>query len=151
PAEERSAALLTGEVDHPGALAHVDRIDLAQKRQRLVSAQLTGPRPEGADVLRQAAAAEAQPGMEESTADSVVIGECMSELRDVSAGRLAHLGYRVDEGDLGGKEGIGRRFDQLGGGEVGDQEGYAGLQQRPVDLAEHLLCAPGCDPHDDTV
>ncbi len=39
---------------------------------------------------------------------------------DVGAGRLAHLGHRVDEGDLGGQERVRRRLDQLGRGEVGD-------------------------------
>ena len=40
----------------------VDRVDLAEERQRLVGAELAGPGHEGADVLGQAAAAEPEPG-----------------------------------------------------------------------------------------
>ena len=54
---------------------------------------------------------------------------------------LAHLGHRVDEGDLGGQEGVRGHLDQLGGREVGDHDRGAGVDQRRVDLAQHLLGA----------
>ena len=50
-------------------------VDLAQERQRLVGAQLAGAGHEGADVLRQAAAAEAEAGVEELAADPVVVAD----------------------------------------------------------------------------
>ncbi len=65
----------------------------------------------------------------------------VGQLRDVGAGGLAQLGHRVDERDLGGEEGVGRRLDQLGGGEVGDQEGRALGDRTGVDLAQQLLGA----------
>ena len=74
-AEERAAEHLPGELDHPDPAAHVDRVDLAQEGQRLVGAQLAGPGHERADVLGQAAAAEAQPGTEELRADPLVVAD----------------------------------------------------------------------------
>ena len=109
------------------AAAHVDVVDLAEEGQRLVDAELAGARHERADVLGQAAAAEAEAGVEELAADAVVVADGVGELLDVGAGRLAHLRHRVDEGDLGGQEGVGRDLDQLGGGEVGDDHRSAGV------------------------
>ncbi len=57
------------------AAAQVDRVDLAQERQRLVDAELAGPGHERADVLGQAAAAEAEAGVEEPPADAGVVGQ----------------------------------------------------------------------------
>ena len=50
-----------------------------------------------------------------------------SPAADVGAGRLAHLRHRVDVGDLGRQERVRRDLDQLGGREVGGDNGYAGL------------------------
>ena len=72
-ADERAAELLAGQVDHARAPAHVDRVDLAQERQRLVGAELPRPRHERADVLRQAATAEPETGVEEPAADARVV------------------------------------------------------------------------------
>ena len=120
--DDRAAADLAGEVDHPDPAAHVDRVDLAQEGQRLVGAQLAGPGHEGADVLGQAAAAEAEAGVEEPAADPGVVADRVGELRDVGAAGLADLGHRVDERDLGGQERVRRDLDQLGGRVVGDDQ-----------------------------
>ena len=59
-----------------------------QERQRLVDAELAGPGHERADVLGQAAAAEAEPGVQEPAADPGVVATSASdELRHVGAGR----------------------------------------------------------------
>ena len=65
-AGDRTAADLAGEVDHPHPAAHVDRVDLAEEGQGLVGAQFAGPCHERANVLRQATAAEAKAGVQES-------------------------------------------------------------------------------------
>ena len=67
--------------DHPGAPAHVDAVDLAQERQRVVGAQLAGAGHERADVLGQAAAAEAQARVEESPADARVVAQRVGQQR----------------------------------------------------------------------
>ena len=135
-AQQRAVADLAGQLDHADPAAHVDVVDLAQERQRLVGAQLAGAGHERADVLGQAAAAEAEPGVEELAADPVVVADRVGQQLDVGAGRLAQLGHRVDEGDLGGEEGVGRRLHHLGGGVVGDHLRGAALDDRRVDLVE---------------
>ena len=72
------------------------------------------------------------PALQEPAADPVVVAERLGQLRDVGAGRLAHLGHRVDERDLGGQEGVRGDLDQLGGREVGDHHRRAGLEHRRV-------------------
>ena len=52
-----------------------------RKRQRLVDAELAGAGHERADVLGQAAAAEAEPGAEELAADPGVVAERLGQLR----------------------------------------------------------------------
>src|SRR5690606_1200283 len=57
---------------------------------------------------------------------------------------LAQLGHGVDEGDLGGQEGVRGDLDELGGGVVGEQAGDAlGVDEVVVDLVEDLLAEAG--------
>ena len=107
-----------------------------RKRQRLVDAELAGAGHERPDVLGQAAAAEADAGVEEPAADPLVVPDRVGQLRHVGAGGLAQLGHRVDEGDLGGQERVGGHLDQLGGGQVGLDLRGAGGQRRGVHLVE---------------
>ncbi len=151
PAQEAAGALLARQLDHPGAAAHVDRVDLAEEGQRLVGAQFAGPRHERPDVLGQTAAAEAQAGVEELAADPVVQRERCAQLGDVRAGRLADLGHRVDEGDLGGQEGVGGGLHQLGGRVVGDQERHPGGDRLGVHLAQQFLGPPAAGADHDPV
>src|ERR1700716_3316984 len=44
----------------------------------------------------------------------------------------------VDEGDLGGEEGVGGVFDQLCGAPRGEHQGRLVERQRPVDVTEHF-------------
>src|SRR5690606_12291809 len=120
------------------AAAVVDGVDLAQEAGCLPHAELLGAGHEGADVLGQAAAAEADPGTEELLADAVVVAEGLGELDDVGASGLAQLGHGVDEGDLGGQEGVGGDLDQVGGGVVGQQSGdLLAVDEVVVDLVQH--------------
>ena len=84
--------------------------------------ELFGASRERPDVLRQAAAAEADAGAEEAAADAGVVADRVGELGDVGAGDLGDLGHRVDERDLGREERVRGDLDELGGGEVGDDE-----------------------------
>jgi hypothetical protein len=97
---------------------------MASTSRRKLSAWSTPSSPgaghERPDVLGQAAAAEAQAGVEEPAADPGVVAQRLAQQRDVAAGDLAHLGHRVDEGDLGGQERVRGDLDQLRGGEVRD-------------------------------
>ena len=72
-------------------------------------------------VLGEAGAAIAGAGMEEFGADPVVEADAARHVLDVGADRLAQIGHLVDEGDLGGEEGVGGIFDQLGGAPAGDE------------------------------
>ena len=132
--------------DHPGGdlgdplpLALVDVVDLAQERHRVLDAELAGAVHERADVLGQAAAAEADAGVEELAADARVVADRVGEVDHVRAGGLAHLGHGVDERDLGGQERVGGDLHQLGGRVVGDDDRDAGVGDRRVELAHRLL------------
>ena len=65
-------------------------------------------------VLGEAGAAVARAGVEELAADAVVEADAARHLLHVGAGLLAQVGDLVDEGDLGGEEGVGRVLDELG-------------------------------------
>ena len=53
--------------------------------------------------------------MQEFAADAVVEADAARHVLHVGADLLAQVGDLVDEGDLGGEEGVGGVFDQLGG------------------------------------
>ena len=136
---EITADLLARQVDHPSAATLVDCVYFAKEPDRLVDAEFFGPGHERTDVLGQAAAAEPKARMQEAAADAGIEGQCRGKLGDVGAGGLADLGHRVDEGDLGCQEGVGCHLDQLGRGEVGDDQRDAGVSERRPELTKHLL------------
>jgi hypothetical protein len=74
-------------------------------------------------VADEAAAAPAGAGLEELVADAGVVAHAEGDVLDVGADGLADGGHRVDEGDLGGQEGVGGVLDRLGRGRVGDDHG----------------------------
>ena len=78
--EDRAAEGLDDELDGAVAAADVDRVDLAQERDRLAAAELLGAGREGADVFGQAPAAEADAGAEEPAADAGVVSDGVGEL-----------------------------------------------------------------------
>ncbi len=94
-----------------------------------------------ADVFGQAAAGEAETGVQEPASDAGVVGQRGRQTGDVGAGGLADLRHRVDERDLGGEKGVGGDLDELGDGEVGNDERDVGFEQRRVDGAHHGLAA----------
>lgn len=74
--------------------------------------------------------------------DRVLDVKDVGELGDVGAGLLADLGHRVDEGDLGGEEGVRGALGELGGGPVGDDRRRPRLDDLPERLPEQGL-GPG--------
>src|SRR5690606_4074940 len=74
-ADECAADRLTCQIHRTHSAAHVDGVHLTQEHQRVVGAELTGPGHERPDVLGQAAAAEADTGVEELATDTVVVAE----------------------------------------------------------------------------
>ena len=87
--QKRAVECLLGQVHDAVAAAHVDGVDLAQEGQRLVRTQLAGTRHEGADILGQAATAEAEARAEEFAADAFVVADSIGELDHVGTGNLA--------------------------------------------------------------
>ena len=93
----------------PRAVDVLDRSEHAD-----INALVLGHPDEGAQILGQAGAAEAQAGSEEIAADPGIQTDAPGHGRHVDAELLAQVGHQVDEGDLGGEEGVGRLLDQLG-------------------------------------
>ena len=73
------------------------------------------------------------------------------DLLDVAADLLAEIGDFVDEGDLGGEEGVGGVFDQFGGAPCGVEHRRLVEIERPVEVRHHLLGALVGGADDDAV
>ena len=139
-AEERAAEHLAGQVDHPGAAPHVDRVDLAQEGQRLVGAQLAGPGHERPDVLGQAAAAEAEAGVEEPAADPRRRGRSRRPAATTSAPAASHTSAIALMNEiLVARNALAATLTSSAVGVVGDHEGRARRDRRRVDLVAAAL------------
>ena len=150
-AQERPAHELAGQVDGALAPPHVDLVDVLEEAQRLVDAELARARHERPDVLRQAAAAEADAGREEAAADAGVVADRVGQGHDVAAGGVAHVGHGVDERDLGGQERVGRHLDELGGCQVRADVRGTGFEHRGVHLPQHCVGPRRHDTDDEPV
>src|SRR5690606_4387431 len=140
PAAGQGPQVSAHQVDHVVPAAQVDGVHLVQERHGLSRAELGGARTARADVLGEAATPEADPGVEELAADPLVVADGGGELGDVRAGQLGDLGHGVDEGDLRRQEGVGSDLDQLGGGQVGDDDRcLVDLDGPRVDLTQGRL------------
>ena len=51
-----------------------------------------------------------------------VVSDCICQHRHVGARCFADFGYSIDEGDLGGQEGVGRSLHQLRSSEISHDE-----------------------------
>ena len=104
----------TRQVDHPAATPHVDRVDLPQEGQPPARRRSSSARAMNARMsFGRQPPPKPRPGVEELASDPLVVPDRVRQLRDVAAGGLAQLGHRVDEGDLGREERVGRDLDQL--------------------------------------
>ena len=102
-------------------------------------AEIVGRLDQRPQILREAGAAEARAGGEELRADAVVEADAERQLLHVGAGQLAEPRQLVDEGHLGGEEGVRRVFDELRRlHRRGDDQRPALAGQRHVELLEQL-------------
>src|SRR6185437_7556309 len=74
-------------------------------------------------------------------ADAVVEPDAARDFLHVRADLLRKVGDLVDEGDLGGKEGVGGIFDQLRGAPRGEHQWALVERQRPIDFSQYSLRA----------
>ena len=124
-------------------------VDLDHRVQQLeVIAGVAGQLLERVDVLGEAAAAEADPGLQELRADAVVEAHPARDLDDVGAGLLADVGDLVDERDLRRQEGVRGELDHLGARDVGAHERRL---QRRVQLDDGVAGPVAVVPDDDAV
>ena len=133
-------ALLAGQVDDAGPAAHVDRVDLLQEGQRLVGAQLAGAGHERADVLGQAAAAEAEArragsGRRCARRRTSASASCMTSAPAASQTSAIALMKEI----LVARKALAATLTSSAVGEVGDHHRHALGQQRRVDLAQLRL------------
>ena len=90
-------------------------VDLDHRVEQLeVVARVARELLERGHVLREAGAAEADPGLQELRPDAVVEAHAAGDLDHVGAGLLADVGDLVDERDLRGQERVGGELDHLG-------------------------------------
>src|SRR4029450_4222231 len=98
----------------------------------------------GRGAFGEAGPAEADARLEELWPDAIVEADALGDLGDVRPGDLAHVADLVDEGDLRGREPVGRELAPLGAGDVRADElaralaAVLGLEQRPVELDDGL-------------
>ncbi len=91
------------------------------------------------------------PGVQEFAADAVVQPHAARHFVDVGADLLAQIGDLVDEGDLGGEEGVGGVFDKLGGAPVDIEDRRRVEIKRPIELRDHGARAHVVGADDDAV
>ena len=126
-----AAEVLLQLADHAALL---QLVDLDHRGQQLeVVAGVAGELLQRVDVLREAAAAEADARLQELGPDAVVEAHPPRDLDDVGAGLLADVRDLVDERDLGRQERVGGELDHLGAGDVGAHERRV---QRRVELGD---------------
>jgi hypothetical protein len=101
--------------------------------------------------LGQATTSEAQAGVEQSSSDSLVTSDGVGQVCDVGVDDFAYFGHRVDEGNLGCKEGIRGDLDQFGGGEIGDDDRGPGLVDFLVYLPDGFLGGVTANAENDAV
>ncbi len=89
--------------------------------------------------------------MEEFSADAPVQADAARHVLHIAADLLAQIGHLVDEGDLGGEEGVGGVFDQLGAFAAGEQDRRLVQIERAVDLPHHLPRPVAVAADDDAV
>ena len=121
-------------------LVHLDH----GREQLEVVAGVPGELLERGDVLREAAAAEAEAGFEEVRPEPLVEADPVGHVDDVRADQLADARDLVDEADPRREEGVRRELDHLRGGDVRLHDRRI---ERRVQLG-HPLCVRGLERPD---
>jgi hypothetical protein len=99
--------------------AHLELVHLDHRGDEVeVVARVSGEQLQEGHVLREAGAAEADPGAQVVRADPPVEPHPAGDILDVGADQLADVRDLVDEADPGGEEGIGGQLDHLGRGDL---------------------------------
>ena len=115
--EDRDAPVVQGPqraLDHRHEVDGTPGVDVDDRAQDVeLVAEGRGGVDERVGVLRKAAAAVTEAGLQERRADAGVEPHALHDLRDVGAGQLADIGDGVDERDLRGQECVGSVFDHL--------------------------------------
>src|SRR5205814_7817371 len=111
-----------------------------------VVAGTLGDPDQGPRVFREAAPTPTWPGPEELEADASVVAHAEDDLTDIGTHRLTDVGDGVDEGDLGGEEGVRRVLDGLGRSGVGDDDRRLDAFEQGGDTpGRRLILAPDHD------
>ena len=135
------------ELGHDAPLLQL--VDLDHRVEQLeVVARVARELLERGDVLREAGAAEADPGLQELRPDAVVEAHAARDLDHVGAGLLAHVGDLVDERDLRGQERVGGELDHLGALDVGAHDRRV---ERRVELGDRVARPVAVVADDDAV
>ena len=79
--------------------------------------------------------------MQKFRADAIVESDAARDVLHVGANFLGQVGNLIDEGDLGGEEGVRRVFDKLGGAAAGVEDGRLVEVKRPINLGHELARA----------
>src|SRR5207247_2074030 len=99
----------------------IDALDVSEQPE--VIAQLFGNLDERAQILGETTAAKSQSGVEKAAPNARVHANAVCHFLHVGARGFAHQRNRVDVGNLQREKRIGRVLDQLGGMDVGDDDG----------------------------
>src|SRR5262249_23767529 len=89
--------------------------------------------------------------MQKFGANPIVEPDAARNLLDIGANLLAQISNLVDEGDLGGKKGVGRIFDQFGGPAPSVDDRRLIEVKGTVDFRHHLFRALVVSANDDPI
>ena len=117
--------------DEPGHLIGIDMLDFLE--QPKIVADLLGDFDERAQILREAASAETERGVEKPPSNPLVHAHAVRDFVRVDAEELAVVAQFVDERNTRGQIGIGGVLDHLGGPDVGEDQRDAVFGDGEVD------------------
>jgi len=121
-------------LEHRRLALEVIDLDHGFQELRVLAAHLSHVL-ERLDILGEAGAAVAHPGVQETGADALVEAHAARHFDHVRPQTLADVGDLVDEADLGRQEGVGGVLDHLRRAQVGDHDRGA---QRQVKLGHRV-------------
>ena len=106
---------------------------------------------ERSHILGKARAAKSGPRVQEFRPNSLVEPNALRDFLHVRAEFFAQIGDFIDEGNLGGEEGIGRLLDELGGPAAGVKDRSLVQVERAVNFSQNSFRAFVVGPDDDSI
>ena len=103
------------------------------------------------DILGEAAATIATPGIQELRADARVGADALADAVDISPYPFAEVGNVVHERDTGGEHGISRILGHLGRGDIHEDDTEVVDEERLIETGHHLAGLLALRTHHDTV